>query len=62
MYLGRSLFWQDGKQGSKESQLLFDKAISMGPKYAYAYYQKSVPYFKRGLFAEGLSLITKAIA
>lgn len=49
------------KQGSKESQVLFDQAISVGPKYAYAYYQKSVPYFKRGLFAEGLSLITRAI-
>ena len=49
------------RQGSKESQLLFDKAIEVGPKYAWAYYQKSVPFFKRGLFAEGVSLINKAI-
>jgi len=49
------------KQGSKESQLLFDQAITVGPDYAYAYYQKSVPFFKRGLFAEGLLLINKAI-
>ncbi len=49
------------KQGSKESQLLFDKAIELGPKFAWAYYQKSVPFFKRGLFAEGVSLINKAI-
>jgi len=49
------------KQGSKMSQLLFDKAIEIGPKYAWAYYQKSVPFFKRGLFAEGVSLINKAI-
>ncbi len=49
------------KQGSKESQLLFDKAIRLNPDYAWAYYQKSVPFFKRGLFAEGVSLINKAI-
>lgn len=49
------------RQGSKESQLLFDAAIRLGPKYAWAYYEKSVPFFKRGLFAEGVSLINKAI-
>lgn len=48
-------------QGSKESQLLFDAAIRIGPKYAWAYYEKSVPFFKRGLLAEGVSLINKAI-
>ena len=49
------------QQGSKESQLLFDNAIKLGPKFAWAYYQKSIPFFKRGLFAEGVSLINKAI-
>ncbi len=49
------------EQGSKESQYLFDQAIQIGPKYAYAYYQKSVPYFKRARYAEGLTLINKAI-
>jgi len=49
------------KQGSKESQILFDKAIEIGPNYAYAYYQKAVPYLKRGLFAEGVQLINQAI-
>ncbi len=49
-------------QGSAESQRLFDEAIKVGPKYAWAYYEKSVPYFKRGLFAEGVSLINEAIA
>ena len=49
------------RQGSKESQLLFDAAIKLGPKYAWAYYEKSVPFFKRGLLAEGVSLINKAI-
>ena len=49
------------KQGSSMSQLLFDHAIEVGPDFAYAYYQKSVPFFKRGYFAEGLTLIDKAI-
>ncbi len=49
------------KQGSRESQLLFDEAIEVGPKYAWAYYQKAVPYFKRGLLNEGVKLINKAI-
>lgn len=49
------------RQGSRESQFLFEEAIKTGPKYAYAYYQKSVALFKRGLLAEGISLINKAI-
>ncbi len=49
------------RQGSKESQLLFDKAIKVGPNYAWAYYQKSIPFFKRGLLADGITLINKAI-
>lgn len=48
-------------QGSQPSQLLFDAAIRIGPNYAWAYYEKSVPFFKRGLLAEGVSLINKAI-
>jgi tetratricopeptide (TPR) repeat protein len=49
------------RQGSKESQLLFDKGIELGPEYAWAYYEKSVPYFKRGLLSEGVALLNKAI-
>ena len=49
------------RQGSKESQHLFYKAIEIGPKYAWAYFEKSVPFFKRGMFAEGMTLINKAI-
>lgn len=48
-------------QGSKESQIIFDKAIEIGPGCDYAYYQKSVPFFKRGMLAEGVRLISKAI-
>ncbi|WP_299884165.1 hypothetical protein [uncultured Lacinutrix sp.] len=49
------------KQGSKESQLLFDKAITLGPKFHWAYYEKSVPYFKRGFLIEGLKLLNEAV-
>lgn len=49
------------RQGSAPSQVLFDKAIELGPNYAYAYYEKSVPYFKRGMLVEGVKLINKAI-
>lgn len=50
------------KQGGKNSQLLFDAAIEIGPGYAWAYYEKSVPYFKRGLLNEGVTILNKAIA
>ena len=49
-------------QGSRASQQLFDDAIAIGPKFDWAYYEKSVPYFKRGFILEGLSLLNKAIA
>ncbi len=49
------------KQGSKASQLLFDSAIAINPNYAWAYYEKSVPYFKRGMLAEGMKLLNKAV-
>ena len=48
-------------QGCHDSQVLFDKAIEIAPNYAWAYYEKSVPFFKRGLVAEGVSLINEAI-
>ena len=49
-------------QGSRESQMLFDSAIMVGPKYPYAYYQKSVPFFKHGLLSEGVQILNNAIA
>ncbi|WP_299228645.1 hypothetical protein [uncultured Psychroserpens sp.] len=48
-------------QGSKASQKLFDQAIAIAPEFAWAYYEKSVPYFKRGLLREGLDILNKAI-
>lgn len=49
------------KQGSREKQRLFDKAIEIGPNYAWSYYQKSIPYFKRGFVLEGMQLLNKAV-
>lgn len=49
------------KQGSKESLMLYDSAITIGPEYAWAYYQKSVPYFKRGYLSDGIKLLNKAV-
>ncbi|MEM9052592.1 MAG: tetratricopeptide repeat protein [Bacteroidota bacterium] len=49
------------RQGSRQSQLLFDSALALNPNYAWAYYEKSVPYFKRGLLNEGILLLNKAI-
>lgn len=50
------------KQGSRESQLLFDEAIAISPSFAYSYYQKSVPYFKRGFLLEGLYNLNQAVS
>lgn len=48
-------------QGSSASQQLFDEAIAIGPKFAWAYYEKSVPYLKRGFLLEGLEILNEAI-
>src|SRR4051812_11845421 len=48
-------------QGSKASQLQFDKAIELCPGFDYAYFEKSVPYLKRGDFISWKKLIDKAV-
>lgn len=48
-------------QGSKQSQLLFDKAIALCPAFDYAYFEKSVPYLKRGDFITWKQLIDQAV-
>ena len=48
-------------QGSRYSQELFDQAIELCPSFAYAYYEKSVPYLKQGLMKEWKILIDKAV-
>lgn len=48
-------------QGYKQSQQGFDKAITLCPALSYAWFEKSVPYLKRGLFVEWRKLIDKAV-
>ncbi|PRY05332.1 tetratricopeptide repeat protein [Pontibacter ummariensis] len=52
----------EGGQGSRKSQGLFDKAIELCPSLDYAYYEKSVPYLKRGDLITWKKLIDKAVA
>ena len=49
-------------QGRKESQILFDQAIELCPSFDYAYFEKAVPYLKRGDFVAWKKLIDKAVA
>lgn len=48
-------------QGARQSQLQFDEAIALCPAFDYAYFEKSVPYLKRGQFIEWKKLIDKAV-
>lgn len=48
-------------QGTGVSQHLFDEAISLCPSLDYAYFEKAVPYLKRGLFLEWRQLIDRAV-
>jgi tetratricopeptide (TPR) repeat protein len=49
-------------QGHASSQQDFDKVIELCPTFDYAYFEKAVPYLKRGLFIEWKILIDKAVA
>lgn len=51
----------EAEQGSKASQLQFDKAIELCPSFDYAYFEKAVPYLKRGDFITWKKLIDKAV-
>lgn len=49
------------EQGSRESQQHFDRAIELCPSFDYAYFEKAVPYLKRGEFITWKILIDKAV-
>lgn len=49
------------QQGSKASQQIFDKSIAISPNFAWAYYEKSVPFLKRGFLHKGLQILNKAV-
>jgi tetratricopeptide (TPR) repeat protein len=48
-------------QGTRESQIRFDQAIALCSKLDYAYFEKAVPYLKRGDFVTWRKLIDKAV-
>ena len=48
-------------QGHRESQEHFDKSIALCPNFDYSYYEKAVPYAKRGLIKEWKEMIDKAV-
>lgn len=48
-------------QGSVKSQAHFDKSIALCPNFDYSYYEKAVPYAKRGLIKEWKEMIDKAV-
>ena len=48
-------------QGSRASQLLFDRSIGQCPTLDYAYFEKAVPYLKRGQFIEWKKMIDQAV-
>jgi tetratricopeptide (TPR) repeat protein len=50
-----------GAQGSRHSQLKFDKAIEQCPSLDYAFMEKSVPYLKRGDFITWKKIIDQAV-
>jgi tetratricopeptide (TPR) repeat protein len=52
---------EDAGQGTKKSQLQFDKAIELCSTFDYAYFEKAVPYLKRGDFVTWKKLIDKAV-
>ena len=52
---------KDMRQGSKYSQEEFDKAIDLCPTFAYAPYEKSVPFLKNGDYITWKKLIDRAV-
>ncbi len=49
------------RQGTRFSQKYFDQSIERCPSFAYSYYEKAVPYAKRGQIKEWKILIDKAV-
>lgn len=54
--------WASDRQGSRESQEAFDKAIGLCPDFSNSYMEKAVPYLKNGDFVTWKILIDKAVA
>ncbi|WP_223609137.1 tetratricopeptide repeat protein [Chryseobacterium sp. OSA05B] len=54
--------WASDRQGTRESQEAFDKAIGLCPDFSNSYMEKAVPYLKNGDFVTWKVLIDKAVA
>lgn len=54
--IGRSL-----PQGSEESQHYFNLSIQADDTFSYSYFEKSVPFNKRGDYEKGFDLLNKAV-
>lgn len=50
------------RQGSRRSLQLFDSAIAANPDYAWAWYEKSITFLKRGYLSKGMTLLNKAVS
>lgn len=50
-----------GTQGTQFSQFIFSKLIKDFPTYSDAFFEKSVPYNKRGFYYEGFKLLNRAV-
>ncbi|QBO58418.1 tetratricopeptide repeat protein [Chryseobacterium salivictor] len=50
-----------GTQGTQFSQFIFAKLIKDFPTYSDAFFEKSVPYNKRGFYYEGFQLLNRAV-
>lgn len=49
------------RQGSYKSQRHFDRSIELCPSFSYSYFQKAIPFLKRGKFLEWKKLIDIAV-
>ena len=49
------------RQGSETSQRLFDRSLQQCPNLDYAYFQKAIPFLKRGQFIEWKKMIDQAV-
>ncbi len=54
--IGRGL-----QQGSRISQYYFDLSINLDPTFSFAYFEKSIPFNKRGDYARGFDLLNRAV-
>lgn len=60
-YEACKLYTKGGQQGSRASQVNYDKITELCPTYDDAYWAKAIPYLKRGDFVAWNTMINKAV-